>query len=154
MTIIDPFYLYLILQLDSIKGFIVFLGALSLAALCIFCLALLIRGASAKDLAQAYAGDDSALYKRRFAEETATAETSFRILNRAIRFLPAPLFLLALDAALPTSERMAVLVVLPAIANNETIQTEAKEVYDLAKRGLSSLIEAAPEEVKEPEAKE
>jgi len=153
MTIIDPFYLYLILQLDSIKAFIVFLGALSLAVLCILSIVLLIRGSDAKTSAKAYAGEDHPTYKRRFAEETETAESSFRLLHGAIRFLPAPFLLLALDAALPTSERMAVLVVLPAIANNEAVQSEAKEVYDLAKRGLSSLIEAAPEEAKEPEAK-
>lgn len=35
---------------------------------------------------------------------------------------------------------MAIITILPKIANNESIKTEAKELYDLAKQGLKDLI--------------
>ncbi len=140
MNIIDPFYLYLILQLDSIKAFIETIGFLSLVACLAVGLGLLIRGSTALECASNYAGDDSPHYKRRYAEETATAESSFRLMWKAVRISPIPLLLLAVNALLPTSERMAVLVVLPAVANNAHIQAEASEVYELAKKGLERLV--------------
>jgi hypothetical protein len=140
MNIIDPFYLYLILQLDSIKAFIETIGVLSLVGVLVASFSLLIRGSSARDTAKIYADDDSRLYKQRHAAETATAESSFRLMWKAVRISPIPLLLLAVNAFLPTSERMAALVVLPAVANNAHIQEEASEVYELAKKGLERLV--------------
>lgn len=140
MNIIDPFYLYVILQLDSIKAFIETIGFLSLVGVLVASFALLFRGTSARDSAKLYADEESGFYKRRHAEETATAESSFRLMWKAVRISPIPLLLLAVNAFLPTSERMAVLVVLPAVANNAHIQAEASEVYELAKKGLERLV--------------
>ena len=44
------------------------------------------------------------------------------------------------SAFIPTSKNMAVIHVLPKIVNNEELKIEAKELYDLAKQGLSDLV--------------
>ena len=41
---------------------------------------------------------------------------------------------------LPTTKNMAIITILPKIANNENIKTETKELYNLAKQGLKDLI--------------
>jgi len=126
MEIINPFYLYLILQLDSIKdllggpvtGFPLLFGSIAF-----------VIATCAQHL---------------FAVEELT-EKEAAGLGKLRRILAGVLITCGLaqagNAFLPTSERMAVLVVLPAVANNEAVQTEAKEVYELAKRGLAKLIE-------------
>ena len=50
------------------------------------------------------------------------------------------LLALAVFIFTPTSKQMAMIKVIPAIANNEDIQGEVKEVYVLAKQGLKELI--------------
>ena len=41
---------------------------------------------------------------------------------------------------IPTTKQMAMIKVVPAIVNNETIQAECKEFYNLAKDGLKELV--------------
>ena len=129
MEIIDPLYLYLILQLDSIKdllggsitGFPLFFGSIAF-----------VIATCAQHL---------------FAVEE-LSEKEAAGLGKLRRILAGVLITCglaqAVNAFLPSSERMAVLVVLPAVANNTAVQSEAKEVYDLAKRGLAKLAEAEP----------
>lgn len=43
-------------------------------------------------------------------------------------------------AILPSSKTAAAMIVIPAIANNEKIQDEAGELYQLAKQGLKQVV--------------
>ncbi|HRO60529.1 MAG TPA: hypothetical protein PKZ27_03055 [Rhodocyclaceae bacterium] len=45
------------------------------------------------------------------------------------------------STVLPSSRSAAAIILIPAIANNEAIQTEANEMYTLAKEGLRSLVD-------------
>lgn len=45
---------------------------------------------------------------------------------------------------LPSPKVAAAMYVIPAIANNETVQREASELYQLAKRGLQELVPPPP----------
>jgi hypothetical protein len=64
---------------------------------------------------------------------------------RYAKFFGAILAPLAIAAALvPSSKTAAAMVVLPAIANNQTIQREAGDLYGIAKDALRKL--AAPKE--------
>jgi hypothetical protein len=64
---------------------------------------------------------------------------------RYAKFFGAILAPLAIAAALvPSSKTAAAMVVLPAIANNQTIQREAGDLYGIAKDALRNL--AAPKE--------
>lgn len=46
---------------------------------------------------------------------------------------------LFLNALIPSTKSLAVIVVLPAIVNNEAVQGEAKEIYTLAKEALKEM---------------
>jgi ammonia channel protein AmtB len=48
--------------------------------------------------------------------------------------------LVILSCFIPTNKEVAMIKVIPAIANNETIQTECKDLYKLAKQGLTDLV--------------
>jgi hypothetical protein len=64
---------------------------------------------------------------------------------RYAKFFGAALAPLAIAAALvPSSKTAAAMVVLPAIANNQTIQREAGDLYGIAKDALRNL--SAPKE--------
>lgn len=43
--------------------------------------------------------------------------------------------------AVPSTRTLAVMYVLPAVVNNEDVQSEARELYELAKEGLHQLVE-------------
>jgi len=47
---------------------------------------------------------------------------------------------IGLAIATPSSKTMAMMKVIPAIANNEDVQGECKELYGLAKQGLKELV--------------
>ena len=60
-------------------------------------------------------------------------------LGRAVRRCGLVVAVATLGAVLtPTSKQMAAIIVLPEIANSETVQIEAREIYDLAKEWLRS----------------
>jgi len=53
----------------------------------------------------------------------------------------------------PTSREMAAIIILPKIANSETVQNEAREIYDLAKEWLRNAAGAgAPAKNETPHA--
>ncbi|MGE8279072.1 MAG: hypothetical protein ACN6O2_01435 [Stenotrophomonas sp.] len=59
----------------------------------------------------------------------------------ALSVTAGPFLVAVLTAALlPSSKTAAAMVVIPAIANNEKIQDEAGELYQLAKQGLTQVI--------------
>ena len=46
----------------------------------------------------------------------------------------------------PTTKEMAMIKVIPAIANNEKIQNECIDIYKLAKKGLEEMVDQKSEE--------
>jgi hypothetical protein len=71
-------------------------------------------------------------------EEKAHADAGFALCKKAA--IPL-LICIILSALLPDSKTAAAMYVIPAIANNETIKAESKEIYELAKEGLKKLVE-------------
>ena len=63
----------------------------------------------------------------------------------------AALFVLMLF--IPSTKTVAAMVVLPAIANNETIRKESGELYDLAKQALRDAVTDKAKEVTKEAAK-
>ena len=61
--------------------------------------------------------------------------------------VPITLVALLISTFMPSTRTLAAMYVIPAIANNEDVQHEAKELYDIAKKGLKELSEpdAKPE---------
>ena len=60
-----------------------------------------------------------------------------------IFFIFMVIFAIALKpikAFIPTTKQMAMIKIIPAIANNEDVQEECKELYQLAKEGLKELV--------------
>jgi hypothetical protein len=125
----NSFSLYLILQLDSIGATLTVISiivALATAVIALVAFFAMIEGAD-EILAKAL------VYTKKGAI--------------------AALILFGVNAFLPSSKTAAVMVVLPAVANNENIQREAGELYQIAKQGLTDLVKkaAAPKgDTKEP----
>lgn len=57
----------------------------------------------------------------------------------AKRTAPVGLVLLVLAAFIPSTKTAAMMLVIPAVANNESIQREAGELYSIAKDALREL---------------
>lgn len=126
MEIIDPFHLYLILQLDSIKNLLG--GDITVIPLIFSAITFVIASAMRHILMVDVLSDAEAAGLDKIRPILAAILITCGLAQAA-------------NAFIPSSERMAILVVLPAVVNNESVQTEAKEVYELAKRGLAKLVE-------------
>jgi ABC-type Fe3+ transport system permease subunit len=60
-----------------------------------------------------------------------------------VKWLSGPLvFFLILNTILPSSKTAAAMIVIPAVLNNQSVQTEAKELYTLAKQGFADMVKA------------
>lgn len=68
-----------------------------------------------------------------------------RVLAISITLLLSCLLVNASRPFIPTTNTAATMIVLPAIVNNEDIQNEAKELYDIAKEALRGM---SPESAK------
>ena len=119
MEVISPWTLYWILQLDSIKAAVVALAITT-------SLATLFLGVIGLDSSE---------------RERARGETMHRF---AIRLAIVAVPLTLLTAFLPSSRTMAAVVLIPAIANNETIQREASDLYRLAKQAIERVAQVEP----------
>ena len=121
--IITTFWLYIILQLDAIRetavGFAILFGLASGGCI----IGIMVNTCDHDD------------WKIKTIHKVAT------ICSIGIFMLSAITLALA-----PTSRNAALIAILPAVVNNETIQTEASELYDLAKEGMRNLV--SPEESK------
>lgn len=119
---ISPFTIYLIMQLDAIR--VAFIVMLAMGG---FITGLLL-------IMWAFNCTES------YSSEKRVVEFSKRSLPWVF-----PVFLLGLFGAslIPTSRTAAVMFIVPAIANNETVQREANELYLLAKQGLKDLVKPA-----------
>lgn len=126
---ISPWEIYWVMQLDSIGAATRVLAVISaLVAAAVW----MVAGFMAMD---AYGDDDKAAAKK-FA---------------AYGFKPgiAAGVLLFASAFIPSTKTAAAMFVIPAIANNEAIQREAGDLYQLAKDGLRELVK--PEQAEKVE---
>lgn len=118
---ISAWNVYLVMQLDSIVvaafGMAVILGIA--AIICTIVAA--IAGAEGEPLAP------------RMARATKSVSAAFFVAVLA-------------SALLPSTKTAAAMIVLPAMANNETLKREADDLYGLAKQALKEAIDA-PEPV-------
>lgn len=124
MEIIDPFWLYVILQLDSIKGlFFVFAVIFGLASIVVV----------PATLGVAF---------------DCHSEKKDRVIFSLVSAAPiaAVFFCATVSALLPSTERAAIVAVLPAIANSHEVQGEARELYEIAKQGLDRIVRGKAEE--------
>lgn len=58
----------------------------------------------------------------------------------AAKWMKPVLALFVLTLFIPTTKTVAAMVIIPAIANNETIRKESGELYDLAKQALRDAV--------------
>lgn len=112
--------IYLILQLDNIVNMFTAASIILLAYTVIGFIAIFASAADAD------ASD----------EEFSATIASARIKKTGI----IGVLCLVLAVFLPSSKTAAAIYLIPAIANNETIQQEAAELYSLAKEALTNLV--------------
>jgi uncharacterized membrane protein len=129
----NAFSLYLILQLDSIGTT---LAIVSIVGALASVIGLIVAGCQRGDENWRAGGVDHTV--------------SNAIFKYAKRGLITCVALFAFNGLLPSSKTAAVMIVLPAVANNENIQREAGELYQIAKQGLADLVKKAVTPKEEP----
>lgn len=110
---ITAFDIYLVMQINSVRGLVgivCFLAAI-LSAIILLCLSF---------------------------DDMNNAE--LRLHSSCKKVFTVCLPLLVLSAFCPSGKTIAAMKVIPAIINNESVHGEAKELYDLAKQGLKELV--------------
>lgn len=127
---------YWVMQLDSI-------GAVAM------CVAFVVSGLAAFASLWALAArgdcDPEAWYSPEYKAKALRNQSLWpRLFARARQLGLVAACLWTLSAFIPSTKTAAAMVVLPAIANNETIHREAGELYDLAKRALSEAVGGKP----------
>lgn len=75
------------------------------------------------------------------------------ILKKAKPVAALTVLLATVATLLPSSKTAAAMVIVPAIANNETIRKESGELYDLAKQALRDSVTDKAKEVTKEAAK-
>lgn len=68
-----------------------------------------------------------------------------KLLRRACRWMVATILLIIANCLTPTTKEMAAIVVIPRVANSETVQQLGKGVVDLANQWLVELAPKAKE---------
>lgn len=126
---LSPFLLYLVFILDSINTATTVIAILSL----IGCGLMFAVGAACTH----------SDYRPMGTEQQQTWAKAKKI---GWRFGILGVFFMLLSTLIPTSRQMAAIIVLPAIVNNENVQKEAGELYQLAKQGLTKLVNDGKEE--------
>lgn len=121
---ISPFALYLILQLDSIKQG---LEALIVGMFIVTIATLLV-----------------AVFRCDFKREEKQKEIWAQHMPYVKGCAAVMLLSLVTNTLVPSTKSMAAIVVVPAIVNNETVQQEAGELYDLAKQALAKAVATEP----------
>lgn len=129
---ISPLTIYWIMQLDRI--------AFTSRLLAV----LLLVGFIVTALCWADFASDADWYEGRHRDRALEGARRFRRLSLACAI--SAVFLFFTSAFIPSSKTAAAMVLIPAIANNETVQKEAGELYQLAKDGLKELVK--PDEPK------
>ena len=123
---ITPFEIYLVLQMDDVKDGLTVLCALT-GLTAFFALFVATIGCS---------------HDSWNTQDTRDKKDILRI--QAIKWFKSTLVVAALSALaatlLPSTKTLAAMLVIPAIANNETVQQEASELYKMAKEALKEAI--------------
>jgi uncharacterized protein YqhQ len=122
---ISPWTLYWILQLDSIST-VLFIFTLLLGIAGIITS---IIGACATSEYN-YRGPDDEMLK----SAKATAKAGYKMIKITV-------ILSFILAFIPSTKTVAMVVVIPAVVNNEHVQKEAGDLYALAKEGLTKFVE-------------
>jgi hypothetical protein len=133
--VISPWTIYWIMQLDAIGSAIGGVSFFSAAGAAL----LFALGGMNRHFATSYPMLDSA--KR----EESNAVVQFKY---GRRIATVAVLAVLVNAFLPDSKTAAAVVLIPAIANNETVQKEAGELYQLAKDGLRELVKPEKENSK------
>lgn len=128
---ISPFEVYVVMQLDSISN--------GLAALTFITgsLGVVIGAYGALELSSSKSCPELDISKR----EAATAAF---LLPKARKLLVAATFLCLLLSFIPSSKTAAAMILVPALTSKEVIEpvgAEAKELYNLLKRGLTEYVD-------------
>lgn len=121
---LSPWLVYLILQLDSISMVVFVLSVLS----SIVCFIVWMVG-----LIGTECGTDRHNWKN-------PHEAWIGLKRAGISLTVVSLLLMLGNALIPSTKTMAAVVVLPAIVNNQNVQKEAGELYQLAKQGLANAV--------------
>ena len=132
---ISAWDIYWVMQLDSIGGAVLFLAiaaSVSAAAL------LIMGGCDSRACPEEWNGSE---YRLRAERALARAPALIRAGKRTAALAA---FLAVAAALLPTTKTAAVMLVIPAVANNEAIQREAGDLYGIAKDALRELAKPKP----------
>lgn len=140
MELINPWLLYLVMQADSIITSVRIFGMFTMIA-AIAC------GATAIALTP----DTSYDYHRRGNRVPDDEEISRHksLIKWAVRFTAAAALLFSVAFFIPSTKTAAVLLVVPTLANNPTIQKEAGDIYTIAKEALREKLDTPAPESKE-----
>lgn len=107
-----PSQIYIVMQMDSFIKFFAYFGFATLIAT----IAILLAIASERYVFQ----DDARI-------------------TPPIRWLAVPLISLLVATLLPSTKTTAAMFILPKIVNNENVQKEAPEIYEIAKKALKDI---------------
>ena len=129
--VISPWTIYWIMQLDTILGAVIVLAVVSGVSLGCFVLIGTFNASASKVCPEMESSK----------KEARAAATCFRMTK-----LISPFFVIFFLAGVltPNAKTVAAMILIPAIANNETVQNEASEIYQLAKDGLRELVKPEP----------
>lgn len=139
---LSPWVMYLILQLDSISGFTLALALLAIVAAVIL---LIMGGVDAHANPEEWTSRE---YRSNAERSLARAPV---LLSAGKKLACTAVFFALVTALLPSTKAMAAIVVLPAIVNNQNVQKEAGELYQLAKQGLAKAVDNIGKEEPKPE---
>lgn len=128
---ISPFMLYLVLMLDSINSALLTAAVIAGVSIPI---SLTITGMNNENDTYNHGWED-----RR--------EARIKVRNKLTK-MAAPIAVVCFIIAtlLPNTKQAAAIIVVPAIANNEQVQAEAGELYDLAKQALANAVAPSTKE--------
>jgi len=142
---INAWNLYWILQLDQIQTVLIALTIISgiLTAISIIFFAI------ARAICDNF--DPDRYFRQEAIEKIISVYESNKVTTSKALKITMTTFLvfLIVTTFVPSSKSAAIMLVLPSIVNNEKIQTEAQELYDIAKNGLKELVEESKVESKE-----
>ena len=125
--VISAWDVYWVMQLDSIS--VLISGLLAVSA--VVCAGLFLVQA-------VHAGEDCWSWNEGSIQERKEFRRTIR--GHGARALVAAMFFALASALTPSSKTVAAMLILPAIANNETIQREAGDLYGLAKEALREAV--------------
>lgn len=127
---ISAWDIYWVMQLDSIGGAVF---VLALSAFIAAVVLLIMGGCNAHEVPEEWGSD---VYRIKAQRALARAPALIGA-GKRLAFLAA--FLAIAVALTPSTKTAAMMLVIPAVANNEAIQREAGDLYGIAKDALREL---------------